>query len=305
MPDTAAESLTSATSCASPTVRQTLTDAVGRLRAAGIDGARLDAELLLANAMCEARSTLFTHDAAYLPREARKRFHGYLARRLAREPVSRILGRREFWSLELEISPAVLDPRPESEMLVETVLAAVTANDIELTIADLGTGSGCLLLALLSELRGAFAIGVDCDVAALEVARRNAVRTGLGDRAAFIAGDWATALAGCFDIIVCNPPYLASRETGTSPPELRYDPYLALDGGDDGLDAYRALVAELRSRLADGGRVFLEIGAAQAASVSEIVRSAGLEVEAIAPDLAGYDRCLVARVGGNLTAAAK
>ena len=297
MPEGAPEGCTVAAPSPSPTVRRALAAAVGRLRAAGIVGATLDAELLLADAMGRARGRLLANDAEPLAGAAAGRFERHLARRLAHEPVSRILGRREFWSLELEISPAVLDPRPDSETLVEAALAAARGRAGHVTIADLGTGSGCLLLALLSELDGAFGVGVDRDAAVLDVARRNALRTGLGGRAAFVAADWGAALGSRFDIVLCNPPYLARRELATAAAELRHDPRLALAGGEDGLDAYRALLPGLPACLAGGGRAFLEIGAAQARAVGTIVAGAGLEVEAVVSDLAGRDRCIVARSG--------
>ena len=275
-------------------VRETLGGAVRRLRAAGIASRRLDAELLLAQALGTTRPRLLTHGERSVPAPAALRFEAHLRRRLAREPVSRILGRREFWSIELEVAPAVLDPRPDSETLVAAVLAALPARDAPLAIADLGTGSGCLLVALLSELPGAFAVGVDRDPAALAVARRNARRAGLAGRAAFVAADWGAALAARFDIVVCNPPYLATRELAAAPPELRHDPRPALDGGADGLDAYRALAGGLTSCLAAQGRAFLEIGAGRAAPVAGLLAAAGLAVEDVVTDLAGRDRCLVA-----------
>lgn len=299
MPDGAPGAGSGATPSPAPTVRRALTTAIGRLRAAGIDGAPLDAELLLADAMDRARGRLLTDDAELLAGAAAERFERHLARRLAREPVSRILGWREFWSLELEISPAVLDPRPDSETLVEAALAVARGRTGNVTIADLGTGSGCLLLALLSELDGAFGVGVDRDPAALDVARRNALRSGLGERAAFVAADWGAALGGRFDIVLCNPPYLAAPELATAAAELGHDPHLALAGGEDGLDSYRALMPGLPSCLAEDGWAFLEIGAAQAPAVRAIVTGAGLEVEAVVADLAGSDRCIVTRAGGN------
>tara|TARA_B100000686_G_C16649773_1_gene894898 strand:- start:241 stop:1143 length:903 start_codon:yes stop_codon:yes gene_type:complete len=290
---------------AGPTVRQALVDAAAKLRSAGVETPRLDAELLLADAAGQSRSWLFAHDAGSLSEHAAELFDRHVRRRLGHEPVARIIGRREFWSLEFEISPAVLDPRPDSETLVEAVLAKVSDRSAELRIVDFGAGSGCLLLALLSEFENALGVGVDRDVAALEVARRNTARLACEDRAFFIAGDWGAALAGPFDIVVSNPPYLTSYEMASASPELCSDPRLALDGGDDGLDAFRVLVPDLPSCLAEGGLVFLEVGAGQARDVSEIVRVAGLEIEAIARDLAGRDRCIVARVGGNIAAVVK
>ena len=282
-----------------PTVGQALVDAAGKLRFAGIDSPRLDAELLLADAVGQSRSWLFANDAGSLSKHAAECFDRHVLRRLGHEPVARILGRREFWSLEFEISPAVLDPRPDSETLIEAVLARVSDRSANLRIVDFGAGSGCLLLALLSEFENAFGVGVDRDVAALEVARRNTARLACDDRAFFVAGDWGAALAGPFDIVVNNPPYLTSYEMASASPEVRNDPRVALDGGEDGLDAFRVLVPDLPSCLTEGGLVFLEVGAGQAQAVGEMARVAGLEIEAIACDLAGRYRCIVARFGRN------
>jgi len=225
---------------------------------------------------------------------------GAIARRvIAREPLSRVLGHREFWGLDFALSPDTLDPRPESETLVEAVLARLTDRDSAYRFLDLGTGSGCLLLALLSEYPKASGVGVDVAFGAAAAARHNAERFGSPGRACFIVGHWGGALAGGFDAVVANPPYIATAELAGLPPEVRdHDPRRALDGGADGLAAYRAIAGELPRLLMPGGLFIGEIGAGQAEMAARIVAAAGLAVEDIAADLAGVPRALIARRPG-------
>ncbi len=211
------------------------------------------------------------------------------------EPLSRVLGWREFWGLKFELSSETLDPRPESETIVEAVLARAN-RDAPLRLLDLGTGSGCLLLALLSELPSGFGMGVDFSPGAAEAARRNARLLGLGARARFFVGDWGGALAERFEVIVANPPYIATPALAELPREVsRYDPGLALDGGQDGLCAYRSIAQDASNLMAPSSLLAVEIGAGQASSVAAIFSNNGLYVEAIERDLAGHERCLVAR----------
>lgn len=270
-----------------------------RLRAAGIDGAPLDAHLLVAAALGLDRSGLRIAENRPLTGDELLRIEDFLGRRIdAREPVSRILGRREFWSLDFRIAPDVLDPRPDSETLVEAALALLPERPAPLRILDLGTGSGCLLLAVLHERRRATGLGVDASEAALKVAAENAQRLGLADRAQFRAGDWGRGLAERFDLILCNPPYIARSERASLPPEvLRHDPPPALFAGSDGLDAYRVLLPDIPRLLAPAGAALFEIGATQADAVSEIARAVGLNVAEVRRDLAGRDRCVVLNGG--------
>ena len=218
-----------------------------------------------------------------------------LKRMLAHEPLSRIVGRREFWGLDFLLSADTLDPRPESETLVEIVLARLPERRRPRHFLDLGTGTGCLLLALLSEYPTADGVGVDIAPGAARTARENAERLGLGARARFVVGSWTAALTGRFDAIVANPPYIERAAIPALPPEVRdYDPIRALDGGADGLEAYRAIAAALPSLLPPGGLFAVETGIGQAASVAAILRRHGLRVEGIVPDLAGIERCVVA-----------
>ena len=219
-------------------------------------------------------------------------------RRLKREPVARIFGRKEFWNLSLLVGPAVLVPRPETETVVEAALDFVVRGGLrmeKLRILDIGAGSGALLLALLSELPNAVGVGTDISTAALQVARANAARNDLAGRATFLACDIAAGVAGPFDLIVANPPYVARGDIASLAPEVRdFDPALALDGGPDGLDGYRAIAANARALLAPGGKLVVELGIGQEPAVRALFTKAGLQVGAARDDLAGIPRALSA-----------
>lgn len=280
-------------------------DTVGALRRAlarllaeaGIDAADLEARLILAHALsCDPARLLARADE---PVDAGVRIaaEGLLARRLAGEPVARLLGRREFWSLDLHLSPETLVPRPDTETVVEAALAALPDAKAPLRVLDLGIGSGAILAALLVERPAAFGIGVDLSEGAARAARDNLARAGLGARSAVVVGRWAEALAGPFDLVVSNPPYIPTRDIAGLEREVRlHDPGLALDGGADGLDAYRAIACELPRLLRRDGIAVLELGIGQEAAVAELLRGAGLEVPQPArADLSGIARALVAR----------
>jgi release factor glutamine methyltransferase len=215
-------------------------------------------------------------------------------RRLAGEPVARIVGAWEFWGLPFGLSPDTLVPRADTETLVEAALARLPERTRATTLLDLGTGSGCILVALLRECPRAFGIGLDRSEAALVQARANARANGVGERAAFVRTDWSAGLAGAFDLIVSNPPYIPAATIATLAPEVRcHDPMAALDGGADGLDAYRRILAEVASgpvRLAAGGTLLFEVGHDQAAAVLDLGRQAGLVPGGITHDLAGQAR---------------
>lgn len=281
--------------CAEATRGALLREATLRLDAAGIDNAALDARVLLIHALGLSREDLArARDAAVAPAE-RARFADLVARRAAREPIARLTGQREFWSLPFAISPATLIPRPDSETVVEAALAEAATRDARLSVLDLGTGSGCLLLALLSELPGARGIGVDRSEPALRTARANARALGLAHRAAFLCADWDAALDGRFHVILSNPPYIPITDIPNLDHEVaRHEPRAALDGGADGLDAYRALAPALARLLAPGGTAAIEIGATQDADVGALLARHGLAVRRIARDLAGRPRCVVA-----------
>lgn len=268
----------------------------GMFAAAGLDTPALDARVLVGHALRLDHAELVGAAERVLDADERERIAAAASRRLAREPVSRIVGMKEFWGLPLRVSPAVLVPRPETETVVATALAALDRDGDRtrpLRIADIGTGSGALLLALLSELPNAFAIGTDLSSVALALARDNARQLGLAARAAFLACDFAAALAGPFDLIVANPPYVVSAELTQLAPEVRdHDPVLALDGGPDGLNAYRALVADAPRLIGATGHMVVEVGAGQADVVASLfTNKQPLDVSA-ACDLAQMPRVL-------------
>ena len=269
-------------------------------RKAGIDSADVDARLLIAHALGVDRTELLANGTRTLNAQEIQAIDALAARRLKREPVARILGRKEFWSLMLEVTPAVLVPRPDTETVVEAALDFVVRGGLRmerLRILDIGTGSGALLLALLSELPNARGTATDISAAALSVARGNAERHGLGDRCSFIACNIAAGLRGPFDLIVSNPPYVARGEIATLTPEVRnYDPAVALDGGSDGLDGYRAIAADAGRLLAPGGRLIVELGAGQEGAVRALFTKAGLAVGEARNDLAGIARALGAMI---------
>jgi release factor glutamine methyltransferase len=269
-------------------------------RLAGLEDAEVDARALLGHALHLDRAQLISHSDRILDAREIEVASALAARRLKREPVARILGHKEFWNQMLEVTPAVLVPRPETETVVEAALDFVARGGSRrerLRILDIGTGSGALLLALLGELPNATGIGTDISAAALEVARGNAERNGLAVRCTFVACDIAARVQGPFDLIVSNPPYVAHGEIASLAPEVRdYDPALALDGGPDGLDAYRVIAAQGRRLLAPGGALIVELGAGQEQAVRALFTKAGLIVAAARDDLAGIPRALGATV---------
>ena len=272
------------------TVGLALCAATRRLRAAEVEQPRRDARLLLAEALRLPPERLLTSPERTLDDLEAATFESLVARRASREPVSRILGRREFWGLTFRLSPETLDPRPDSETLVEAALERLIARRPS-RLLDLGTGSGCLLLALLSEHPESWGLGVDLSPAALATARTNALDLGLSRRAAFAVMDWTAAVVGPFDAILCNPPYV-EEGAGLAPEVAVYDPPGALYAGSDGLVAYRQLVPGLPALLAPEGWALLELGAGQAAAVSALGRAAGFSKIEIKADLSGTPRCL-------------
>ena len=269
-----------------------LSDARHRLAGAGADNPGLDARLLVERALDGAGPSLPRE--RILKGEERERLAALVARRARREPMSQILGVREFWSLPFKVTEATLTPRPDSETVVEAALAHGPGK----RVLDLGTGTGCLLLALLREWPEAFGVGVDISAAALAIARHNARLLGLDGRALFVAGDWGTGLGGCFDVIVANPPYIPDGDLGYLAPEVSaFEPRIALAGGGDGLDAFRALGADLPGLLSSDGRACLEVGQGQGPRVRGILEKRGLRVVGVARDLAGIERCLTAVEG--------
>jgi release factor glutamine methyltransferase len=268
-----------------------------KFQACGIDSPELDARIIVGHALGLDHAALAAAPARLLDTGQQKAIAALGYRRLAHEPVARILGCKEFWSLKLAVDAATLVPRPETETIVEAALAAIDAGGPRtgaLRIADLGTGSGAILLALLSELPNALGVGSDVSAAALAVARGNARRLGL-TRAQFVICDMAAALLGPFQIIVSNPPYVPSADIATLAPDVRnFDPRCALDGGPDGLDFYRGIAAAAPALLAPEGALIVEFGIAQAEAVTSLFAAAGLAVSPPCPDLNGVPRALVA-----------
>jgi release factor glutamine methyltransferase len=260
------------------------------LRAAGIDNPRREARLLLAHALEISMPDLVRDPDR---RADPTTYETVLARRAAHEPLAYILGVREFWSLNFAVSPATLIPRPESETLIEAALALFADRAPPRRILDLGTGSGCLLLTALHEFPQAFGIGADRSFPAARLAATNAALLGLADRAAFLCADWSTPLRDRFDLILCNPPYIPTSRLGGLMPEVaRYEPVTALDGGPDGLVAYRQIIVTLCCLLRRGGVAILELGAGQDAGVARLAADCGL-VATTRPDLAGIPRAMV------------
>jgi release factor glutamine methyltransferase len=285
---------------AGPTVEAARRALTARFKSAQIDSAELDARMLVGAAldldltgMIAAAGRIVTSDQSAI-------IEDFARRRLAGEPVARILGRKEFWGLPLQLSPATLVPRPDTETVVELaleMLRAASASSRGLRIADIGTGSGAILLALLSELPSAYGVGTDISEAALQTAHNNAVGLALADRAGFVACDYAAALSGPFDLIVSNPPYIRSAELNGLAIEVRdHDPHRALDGGADGLDAYRALVPQAARLLGLGGALVVEAGHDQSGDIEDLMTAAGLTRERPPKaDLAGIRRAVAGR----------
>jgi len=275
-------------------LRTLLGDAALRLSIAGVESPRLDARLLLAHAMKVRPDALV--GSVDVPPETLADFQAMLGRRVLREPLAYITGRKEFWSLEFDVGPGVLVPRPETETLIEAVLEHFPDKLATLDILDLGTGTGCLLIAALSEYPNARGVGVEASQAAWQWARRNVERHGFASRCHVQMGDWAQVPSSVADVILSNPPYVRSGDIPTLAPEIRkFEPVSALDGGADGLDAYRSLAPLVRHLLKPEGRAFLEIGQGQEDDVPAIFRAYGLQTAEILPDLAGIGRCVVVK----------
>ena len=267
-----------------------------RLKQAGLSTPLLDARLLV-QAVTGADEIEMIREPGKAMSEAEiERLAEYEHRRIAHEPVSRIIGAREFWGLSFVLSGATLDPRPDSEVLIEAALDLL--QDVkEPRLLDLGTGTGCLLLALLHERPDATGIGVDLSPDAVSAATENAKRLDLAARAEFRHGNWTDGISERFDLVISNPPYIASEEIDALDEEVRtHDPFLALDGGEDGLDAYRTLARQLPDVLTQGGYAVIELGQGQEGAVTALLEGEKLAVSKVVPDLAGIARALVARM---------
>jgi release factor glutamine methyltransferase len=279
------------------TIRDYLTRAQDLLESAGIENPDLDARLLVQHVTGRSQVDLLMNLNRMLTETEVKDLDAAVARRTRREPVSRITGRRGFWRSEFKVTPQTLDPRPDSETLVEAAIKHVLPAPAR--ILDLGTGTGCLLLSLLMEWPKTTGVGLDISEEAVATARENAQSIGRGieTRVEFAATDWeAFSPAGLFELVISNPPYIAEHEFADLAPEVaQYDPHRALSGGEDGLDCYRSIGGSLKKWLTPGGWLLLEIGHAQAESVKSLLAEAGMNVLHVIPDLAGSDRVIAAR----------
>jgi release factor glutamine methyltransferase len=273
------------------TLVQAWTSARDRLTAARVDTPVIDARLLVEAAAGATRADLLTDPRRPLSDEQVAALDAYVSRRERREPISHILGRKGFWSIMLQVGPQVLTPRPETEVLVMSALEAFEPGR-PFTLLDLGVGSGAIALAILAERPAARGLGVDISEEALAVARENAANLGLAGRMALLRGDWTVGIEeNGFDLVVSNPPYIRSAEIPALEPEVRdYEPRLALDGGPDGLDAYRRLAPEILRVLKPGGRLLVEVGYDQADSVLALFEAAGAADLKVLIDLAGHRR---------------
>ncbi len=275
----------------SATVQELLMGGIAQLRAAEVPDAPRDARLLLAAALGIDRSRLTLVMPDRVAPEAAALFDSFIAARTTRQPVSQILGRREFYGREFRVTPDVLDPRPETEHLVELALSTPFE-----TLLDLGTGSGCILATLLAENPTAKGQGADISPAAIAIAQENAHALGVADRAQFTSSDWFENIAGTFDLIVSNPPYISIAEMAELAPDVRdHEPHLALTPGGDGLESYRIIAQQAAEYLVPKGRLIVEIGATQAADVMALFRSAGFVDVTSHQDYAGHDRLVSAK----------
>jgi release factor glutamine methyltransferase len=273
--------------------------AVLELQRAEIESASLDARLLLQHVLGVSREQLLADDRLVMTQQQEAQYNELVAKRVRRQPVAQLTGKREFWGISFSVSENTLDPRPDSETLIDAVLRRMKDRDAPYRILDLGTGTGCLLLTLLSEYPSALGVGVDICEQALSVAERNAASlwgrsSGITQRVRFVRSCWAEQLQGEFDIIISNPPYIPTGAIALLAPEVKeYEPHLALDGGEDGFDCYRAIMKQLPGLLAADGIAAFEIGIGQHRDLPAIVEENGLQVAGIKEDLAGIPRCVL------------
>jgi len=276
------------------TLRELLLNAAPRLESAGIDSATLDARLLLQQVLACDHEYLIRHANSLVTAAQQEQFEQLLQRRIAREPLSHIMGKRGFWKDEFIVTPDVLDPRPDSETLIESLIKYRPNTQTPYQIADFGTGSGCLILSALREFVHARGLAIDRSAAALAVAKQNAQNLQLSSRVDFLLNHWGNALQTPFDMIMSNPPYIVEDEIPSLAPEVRcFEPFGALSGGADGLYAYRELFPHIKRLLKPDGIAVIEIGAEQREAVCDIACKSGLNVVEVVPDLSGLPRVVV------------
>jgi release factor glutamine methyltransferase len=277
------------------TLAQVLREGVLKLQKAHVESASLDARLLMEHVLGCSREALLISPDAVLSKEQEAQFAALIEARSNRKPIAQLIGKREFYGRNFKVSEFTLDPRPDSETVIEALLQQAP-KEKSIKIIDLGTGSGCLLLTLLAELPQATGIGVDISDNALAVAEENARSLELSERARFIRSRWAAEVSGTFDVIISNPPYIPTAMIDMLAPEVaKYEPRLALDGGEDGLECYREIMKSLPALLAPEGVAAFEIGVGQELALTLLANEVGLQVVEIRPDLAGVPRAVVIR----------
>lgn len=279
------------------TLHETWREATSALEACGIESPQLDARLLISHALHLHRNDWLTPHERHINAAEITAVTKLVERRKLREPVSRIIGEREFWSLPFGLNEATLDPRPDSETLVEAVLQELRQPDQPLSILDLGTGTGCLLLSLLHELPQAKGVGIDASPRAVEQAITNAERLNLSTRSTFLLGNWTQGITGIFDCIISNPPYIPTNDIAGLMPDVRlYDPLLALDGGNDGLAPYRTITEDAPRILRQGGLLAFEVGFGQAPDIFMLMAQHHFTNLKIRNDLNDVERCVMGRM---------
>lgn len=278
------------------TIKTLLSTAKQRLREAGIETDVLDATILLQKALNISRETLIKEPEKSVPNEVVVQFREMLARRINHEPIAYIVGKKEFYGRDFEVTSATLIPRPDSEVLIDAILKHLPKEEkIPIRVIDLGTGSGCLLLTILAEIEGSSGVGVDISPEAILVAQKNAQKLGLAKRVEFRINDWRTdEIRDGFDVVISNPPYIKKNDiSGLHPNVYYYEPHTALDGGLDGLECYRQLARVIAQILKPSGMVFLECGLGQHQDVVEIFNQQKFKLVSFEKDLAGINRCII------------
>lgn len=275
-------------------VKDVLRHAVLELQRAHIETASMDARVLLQHVLGLTREELLLNTERKVNSGQLAQYDELVEMRKNRQPVSQLIGTREFWGMCFKVTNHTLDPRPDSETLIEAILARIANREAPLRILDLGTGTGCLLLTLLTEYPNAHGTGVDICGSALNVAQENATRLGLERRSRFLASSWGNSVEGSYDLIISNPPYIPSAAIANLAPEVsRWEPKLALDGGPDGMECYRSIVPQLKTLLNPTGLAVFEIGMGQAKELETIVQASGLQVVGSKDDMAYITRCIL------------
>lgn len=273
---------------------QALISAKKLFKETGIPSFSLDAELLLAHTLDKSREFVLGRPEYELSEDAVARYEGFIKRRQNREPVAKIIGKKEFWSREFSVNSSTLDPRPDSETIIEAVLELYPDRNSEFKVIDFGTGSGCLLLTILAEYPNSLGVGVDVERDTLDMAISNAAKLGLAKRSEFILNNWAEGMEGQFELIISNPPYIKNSDIKELEPEVSaHEPYKALAGGEDGLDCYRLLAPQMKNLLKQNGHLIFEFGMGQENCVREICELSGFSFVSFKNDLAGIPRCIV------------